>query len=241
MHAETHVFHVERIVPETDRVKRFFLRPDAGRLPFGFRSGQHLGVRPRTGGSSGETAPPWRHFSLASSPGECQHIEIAILRQGGMSDRLHGLGPGDAVEVTRPVGGFVLQEPLGRGPVFFAGGIGMAPIRSMVLECLERQLGEAVTLFARFSRPETALFLQDIQAWARDHPRFSAWTAFTRAGQAEADGEAPRWDSACLEERIEHPMERTYHLCAPRGLMDEIEGVLAGMGVDGSHVLREDW
>jgi ferredoxin-NADP reductase len=242
MTEETFRFQVDEIISESHRVKTFRLRPEGAGLPFHFSPGQHLGVRPVQPGLSGPDHEKWRHFSLSSSPSE-DCVEITVLRQGTVSDRMHSLAPGDWVEATRPTGTFTLEKEVGHGPVFFAGGIGIAPIRSMIRLCLEEELGETISLFASFPAPEQAIYKEEIKAWGDREPRFSCWLTYTGpAARPDVQGpESHPWDRPFLEERIERPLDRVYYLCAPRGLMDLIENHLAAMGVAEERVRRERW
>ena len=238
---ETFRFKVDRITPETPRVKTFRLRPESG-LPFLFSPGQHLGVRPMKRGIPDPEHEKWRHFSLSSSPSQ-DFLEITVLKQGKVSDRMHALAQGDWVETTRPVGAFILEDEAGHGPVFFAGGIGIAPIRSMIRLCLEQERGEALSLFASFPTREQAIYRDEIKAWGDRTSRFSCWLTYTgdETRPDAQDPEAHPWDRPFLEERIERPLERVYYLCAPRGLMDIVESHLAAMGVSEDRVRRERW
>ena len=242
MTEETFRFQVDRITPESPRVKTFRLRPEGSGLPFDFSPGQHMGVRPVQPGVHDPEHEKWRHFSLSSSPSE-GFLEITVLNQGSVSDRMHSLAPGDWIEATRPVGDFILEEVAGRVPVFFAGGIGIAPIRSMIRLCLEQEQGEAVSLFASFPTREKAIYREEIKAWADRNPRFSCWLTYTGTeAKANTHGaESHPWDLHFLEERIDRPLERVYYLCAPRGLMDLAESHLAAMGVPEDRVRRERW
>ncbi len=239
---ETFRFQVDRIIPESPRVKSFRLRPEESEMPFRFRPGQHMGVRPARQGLSDPEHEKWRHFSLSGSPGD-DCLEITILRQGTVSDRMHTLAEGDWVETTRPVGTFTLEEPVGHGPVFFAGGIGIAPIRSMIRFCMEEGLGEAISLFASFPAPEQVIYGEEMKTWANRSPGFSCWLTYTGPG-GERNPPAPAshpWDRAFLEERIERPLNRVYYLCAPRGLMEQVESHLEAMGVPAEQVHAERW
>jgi ferredoxin-NADP reductase len=242
MNDETFRFRVDRIVPESPRVKTFRLRPEGPSLPFRFRPGQHMGVRPARAGGPAPEPVEWRHFSLSSSPLE-DFLEVTVLKQGSLSDRMHSLAPGDRVETTRPVGGFVLREPVGHGPVFFAAGIGMAPIRGMIRFCLGKGLGNAISLFASFPNPEQAIYREEIEAWAERGPSLSVWLTYTGTeGKAVSHGKGTHpWNREFLEARIDRPMERAYYLCAPAGLMDKVETHLAAMGVPEDQVHRERW
>jgi ferredoxin-NADP reductase len=241
MNEETFRFRVDRITPESPRVKTFRLIPEQEELPFPFSPGQHLGVRachPEAPDLEGET---WRHFSLSSSPSERRFLEITVLKQGKVSDRMHALSPGDRVEVTRPVGSFVLEGEIGHGPVFFAGGIGIAPIRSMIRFCMDKDLGEAITLFASFPTLEQAIYRNEMKAWAHRESRVSISITYTGEEADKGREESHPWDRAFLGERIERPLERVYYLCAPRGLMDQVETHLKAMGVSAEKIRRERW
>jgi len=244
MKEETFRFQVDRITPESPRVKTFRLRPGQSGMPFRFSPGQHMGVRPiDSSGPAGGGDQRWRHFSLSSSPSEPDFLEITVLRQGAASDRIHSLSEGDWVEVTRPEGKFVLGEAVRHGPVFFGGGIGMAPIRSMVRYCLDQGLGKALTLFASFSSPEEALFKDELKKWGDPSTRVSVWVTYsaTQAGQGGKAAQSHPWDRAYLEEHVERPLDRVYYLCAPRGLMDTVESHLAAMGIPPERVRSERW
>jgi len=235
---------VDRASPLTPRVRMLRLRSGRGALPFGFLAGQHVGVRPGPGTASGEAAGiAWRHFSLCSSAQERAFAEIAVLDQGRASHALHQLRPGDAVETTRPAGRFTLEDPRDLGPVFFAAGIGAAPVRGMVRTCLDRGLGKEIDLFLAFSSPPEALFLDDFRSWAARSPRFRFRVRYgNRAPQGRIPpGTDPSWDAARVREQIRRPEERTCYLCLPAGLREQVCELLARAGVPGEHIRSEAW
>ena len=241
---ETFPLHVERIFPETPRVKTFRLRPELGELPFRFLPGQHMGVSPCLSGSEKrETPAKWRHFSLSSSPENRGFAEISVLNQGTASAALHHLSPGDGVEVTRPTGRFTFEDPADHGPVFFGAGIGVAPLRSMVRYCLDRDLGEAITVFLCFPSVEEGLFLKQFRAWAEETPRMDLRIHLSGSGPA---GEQPPYrgglqDPDVLREGIARPGYRTCYLCLPPGLREGVHTALVTMGVPAEQIHAEIW
>jgi len=242
---ETFPLRVERVIWETERVKTLRLQPNRGELPFRFLAGQHMGVRPCpvAGRPQGLAPGPWKHFSLSSSAENRRFAEITVLEQGKTSRSLHNLSPGDGVEVTRPVGGFTLEENTGFGPVFFGAGIGTSPIRSMIRTCLDRGQGDAVTGFLRFSSPAEALFLEEFETWSLQSPRFRFWVHFSRigpAGEGPPDPD-PLLDTAWFQERIQRPEERTCYLCLPAGLREAVRPVLLRTGVSAERIRAEAW
>jgi ferredoxin-NADP reductase len=120
---------IERIEPQTARVKSFFLRPQSWRS---FRAGQHLEVR--------LTAPDGyqaqRSYSVASAPRLEGLYELVVerLEDGEVSPFFHDVAEvGDAVEIRGPFGGHFVWGPENGGPLLLVGGgSGVAPLMSIL-------------------------------------------------------------------------------------------------------------
>src|SRR5918997_302434 len=120
---------IERIEPQTARVKSFFLRP---RSWGSFRAGQHLDVR--------LTAPDGyqaqRSYSVASAPEPEGLYELVVerLRDGEVSPFFHDVAEvGDPIEIRGPFGGHFAWGPEDGGPLLLVGGgSGVAPLLSIL-------------------------------------------------------------------------------------------------------------
>lgn len=73
-------------------------------------------------------------FSITSSPTNMEYQEFSIKRCGKLTECLHGLSVGDMVTVRGPYGNHfpVESELKGKNLIFIAGGIGLAPLRSVI-------------------------------------------------------------------------------------------------------------
>ena len=73
-------------------------------------------------------------FSITSSPTNKEYQEFSIKRCGMLTDHLHTLQVGDPITVRGPYGNnFPVDTVLkGKDLVFVAGGIGLAPLRSVI-------------------------------------------------------------------------------------------------------------
>ena len=73
-------------------------------------------------------------FSITSSPTNKEYQEFSIKRCGMLTDYLHSLEVGDQITVRGPYGNnFPVDTVLkGKDLVFIAGGIGLAPLRSVI-------------------------------------------------------------------------------------------------------------
>jgi sulfhydrogenase subunit gamma (sulfur reductase) len=122
---------IEDIREETPDIRTYRLafRDPEVRRGFSFLPGQ-FGVFSVFG--QGE-AP----FGLANAPSEEGIVECSIKRVGKVTTAFEGLDVGDTVGFRGPYGrAFPVEEMKGKNLLFIGGGIGMAPLRSLLWHCL---------------------------------------------------------------------------------------------------------
>ncbi|NQT18396.1 MAG: oxidoreductase, partial [Planctomycetes bacterium] len=113
---------IEDVIDETPTIKTLVIRPDE---PVAFKAGQFMQL---TVPGLGE-AP----FTPSSSPKVAERMEITILRAGCVTQALHEMKPGDAVGVRGPFGkGYPLAKLEGKEVLVVGGGVGLAPLRSLL-------------------------------------------------------------------------------------------------------------
>ena len=80
-------------------------------------------------------------FSITSSPTNAEFMEFSIKRCGHLTTALHALEPGQQIGVRGPYGnGFPVDtEFAGKDLLFIAGGIGLAPLRSVINYCRDKR------------------------------------------------------------------------------------------------------
>jgi len=118
---------IERIEDETPNIKTFAIRPEQ---PLKFETGQFIEL---TVPGLGE-AP----FTPSSSPSVSEMLEVTVMEVGSVTSRLHQLKPGATVGVRGPYGqGYPLDEFAGRTILIVGGGVGLAPLRSLLFALLE--------------------------------------------------------------------------------------------------------
>ena len=73
-------------------------------------------------------------FSITSSPTNRSYMEFSIKKTGLLTDWLHEMEPGQQVAIRGPYGNWfpVETELKGKDLLFIAGGIGLAPLRSVI-------------------------------------------------------------------------------------------------------------
>ena len=73
-------------------------------------------------------------FSITSSPTETDFLEFSVKKCGCVTQWLHAIEPGQQITIRGPYGnGFPVDTDFaGKDLLFIAGGIGLAPLRSVI-------------------------------------------------------------------------------------------------------------
>jgi len=114
---------IEDIREETGNIKTYRFRP---KEPVTFEAGQFVEL---TVPGVGE-AP----FTPSSNPNVTDTMEITIMEVGSVTDALAKMKVGDTVGIRGPYGrGYNLKDFEGRDILIVGGGVGLAPLRSLIL------------------------------------------------------------------------------------------------------------
>lgn len=108
-------------------------------------------------------------ISLCSSPTRPDTFELCVRRVGEVTDHIHQLSEGDVVGIRGPLGtGFDVKELFGKDILIVAGGLGIAPVRSLIQYILdERARFGAFHLLYGARSPDEILFQEDLALWRK--------------------------------------------------------------------------
>ena len=98
-------------------------------------------------GTKEDPEGPVRSFTVASSPTENFILISTRIRETPFKKKLASLDVGSRVNVTAPLGRFVLHEDYSKTAVFLSGGIGVTPFRSMIKYSTDKQLPLKIAMF----------------------------------------------------------------------------------------------
>lgn len=107
-------------------------------------------------------------ISISSSPSRSNgKFEICVRRVGDLTNALHRLEPGDTIGLRGPFGhGFPIRRFFGKDILFAPGGLGLAPLRSLINQVLdERNQFGKVTILYGAKNPAEILFVDELQKW----------------------------------------------------------------------------
>ncbi len=107
-------------------------------------------------------------ISITSSPSRSNgDFELCVREVGDVTGALHRLEPGGKVGVRGPFGnGFPIDRMRGKDVLFAPGGLGLAPLRSLINQVLdERDDFERVIILYGAKRRSELLFRDELSEW----------------------------------------------------------------------------
>lgn len=203
-------------------------------------------------------APVTRAYSISDRPEDIEagrivlDIRLALpppqregLPPGIVSSWLFGLREGDRVTTSGPFGS-VRVQPTEREMVFIGGGVGMAPLRAMIHEQLERHCTTRHMSFWYGARSRGELFYrEELDDLARRHPNFR-WTVVLSdpAPGDDWEGETGFVHTVVWQRFLkEHPAPEDceYYLCGPPLMIEAVLAMLEDAGVEPGMIFNDDF
>jgi len=108
-------------------------------------------------------------ISICSGSGTRKDLEMCIRAVGDVTNTLHTLQVGSTVGLRGAFGnGFDMNKVAGRDLLFVAGGLGLAPCRSFILDALDNRdkFGRVAILYGTRT-PGDLLFSDDLEQWGK--------------------------------------------------------------------------
>lgn len=111
-------------------------------------------------------------FSITSSPTNKEFMEFSIKKCGCLTTWLHMMEPGQQITVRGPYGNaFPVETALkGKDLLFIAGGIGLAPLRSVINYVRDKrdQYGSVQIIYGSRSKADLVDYQEIINEWMTD-------------------------------------------------------------------------
>ena len=210
----------------------FRLRKPAG---FTYAAGQAVYVT-LPGQKEADSKGRIRTFSLASAPQEPELVIATRMTDTAFKRCLADLPAGSPVGIEGPYGDLTLDG--GSTPVvFLAGGIGITPFRSMILDAVERGLTRDMTLIYSNRNAADAAFLSELEQLACSNPRFKLVATMTDA--ADWQGERGYIARDMIERHVGAVTEPVFYLAGPPALVAAMEALLLKGGVKSGNIRAE--
>lgn len=164
-----------------------------------------------------------RFFTIASAPSEGEiHISTRV-SDSAFKQALNALQPGDIIHAHDIEGDFVWEDD--QPVVLVAGGIGVTPYRSILLERTKRgQSLNAHMLY--FGRDDNFAFIEEFYRLVKDHPELKI--DYIVGEQISAEN---------ILQHAPDAKQRTTYLSGPEPMVDAVGQALTKQGV----TLKQDW
>jgi ferredoxin-NADP reductase len=164
-----------------------------------------------------------RFFTIASAPSEGEiHISTRVT-ESAFKQALNALQPGDTIEAQDLEGDFTWEDDA--PVVLVAGGIGVTPYRSMLLE--RHATGKPLNAtLVHFNREEAIPFRDEFEKLAVEHPELKLQYIVGQPITADA-----------ILEAAPQAAEQVTYLSGPEPMVDAVGQDLQKRGV----TLKQDW
>lgn len=152
---------VIKIIDETPNIKSFqVVLNDLEKMKsFSFEPGQ-VGQLSLFG--AGEST-----FVINSPPTRMEYLQFSVMKAGEVSSALHDLAVGDQVGVRAPLGNwFPYEQMKGKKILFIGGGIGLAPLRTLILFILDNRTDYGdITIIYGARTPNDLCYKDELKEW----------------------------------------------------------------------------
>lgn len=200
--------------------------------------------------------PVTRAYSISNRPEDTEagrvvlQIRLALpppdvpgAPPGIVSSWLFSVKPGDAVEISGPFGSFRAQDT-DREMILIGGGVGMAPLRAIVLdELLRKKSGRKISFWYGARSRREMIHDAEFRALAREHRNFR-WEVALSEPDPDWRGQAGFIHSVVAREYLDgHPAPEDceYYLCGPPLMIRAVLAMLEDAGVERDTIFHDDF
>lgn len=237
-------FEVKEKVKESDEITSFYLYPTDGGQVAKHVPGQFISLKvflPELGLNQA------RQYSVSSAPND-QYYRISVKKEinvqlnvnGMISNFLHDqIQVGDPVNLTAPIGDFILAPKKGTPITFISGGVGLTPLISMLQTLRPDQSPQVYWLHACRNQTVHA-FKKDVYKIAETIPnmqQYIFYDALTEKDKKEGVIQGP----LDLNKIDLIPKESQYYICGPAGFIAQQHNILINKGVAVSDISYEEF
>ncbi len=185
-----------------------------------FKAGQYMQLHTKPYNKVKDTV--YRAYSISSSPSDEGYLELIIrLVPGGIcTTYVHEhLKEGDEVTLSGPYGDFYLRGNCNE-LVFVAGGSGLAPIRSLVLDILEKKINKRMVFFFGALSKKDLYYVEEFREIEAKHENFKFIPALSKpVPEDEWKGETGLITDV-LAKHIPDASSKEAYLCGSPGMIN---------------------
>jgi ferredoxin-NADP reductase len=182
-----------------------------------------------------------RNFSLASAPHEGFLMIATRMRDTAFKRTLRAMPSGAEIEIRGPMGTLTLHGDATRPAVFLAGGIGITPFRSIVLDAAYNKLPHKIFLFHSNRRPQDAPFLESLRKVLNPNCVLVGTMTQMEESTQTWGGETGHITKEMLAKYVGDLSLPIYYVAGPPAMLKSLQQVLFDAGVNDSQIKIEEF
>jgi len=207
---------------------------------FTFKAGQFADfilIKPAETDAEGDI----RGFSLGA-PYEDDIIFTTRMRDTAFKRNLKKMAIGTEVIFDGAYGSFTLQNNTKIPAVFLSGGIGITPVRSIVLQATHDKTAHKIFLFYANKTPKDAAYLDELTAAQKVNANFKLVASMTDTDGSEGwKGETGFFTKEMLKKYIGDLSLPIYYISGPASMVTSIRKTLNEAGIDDDNIRTEEF
>jgi uncharacterized protein YeaO (DUF488 family) len=209
---------------------------------FAYKAGQFADytlINPSETDAEGNT----RGFSMASAPYEYDLMLATRMRDTAFKRVLRSMELGTELTLDAPYGSFTLHNNPQIPAVFLTGGIGVTPVRSIVLQAVHDDVPHRMVVFDSNRRPEDAAFLNELMEPQKKNLNYTFVGTMTEMEKSirEWHGETGYITKAMLLKYVGDLTLPIYYVDGPLAMVTAMRETLGEAGVDEDNIRTEEF
>ena len=196
-----------------------------------FKAGQYVQIE--VPGYELVDEPVYRAYSVASAPGSNRSVELEIrlVPDGICTTFVHKyLKEGDRVTLNGPYGDFFLRES-DRDIIFIAGGSGMAPVKSILLNMIDKGVERKTQYFFGGKAMKDLFLLDEMKSCETKLPNFEFIPALSEPDPDDDWTGQTGLITEVVDRLVKRADEKEAYLCGSPNMIDACVEVLLQKGV----------
>ena len=211
---------IDKLVKENQDTVSVYFKPE-DKAFYNYTAGQYLTLKVKVGGKTYQ-----RCFSLSSSPNIDDFLRITVKLKGDVSHYFYNTSKnGDVVEALLPVGDFTFtpDKTSTNHYVMVAGGSGITPLYSMIMQMLQFEPNSKVTLLYTNRKEENIVFKEELKQLANQYTQFEYIEFVSSLKRIEKND-------------LNYGNNAYYYICGPDSLKEGITHHLNNLKISKSNI-----
>jgi ferredoxin-NADP reductase len=180
-----------------------------------------------------------RLFSISTSPTKDYLMFTTRALDTAFNKNILELPIGSKVSISEPGGNTVLHKDSNIPAVFLIGGIGITPVRCMVEYIVESKLPYKAYLFYSNPNAQSMAFFEDFENWARIYSDFKFIPTIDDTTDKNWKYNFGFINKDLLLKHIPDINKPIYYIVGPLAMVDAMESLLLGLGVNNENIKLE--